>query len=595
MSEYSYPYKDAEFIINEVIGFDRMCEEAGLEDVNSELLSAIIEEASRLASEVIAPLNEVGDEKGATLGENGVQETPGFADAYHQYVESGWSALAFNEEYGGQGMPKVVATAIEEVWQSANLAFSLCPLLTHGAIEALEQHGSDELKDLYLPKLISGEWTGTMCLTESQAGSDLAAVNTRAVPDGDHYLLSGQKIFITWGDHQMTGNVIHLVLARLPDAPAGVKGISLFLVPKFLLGENGEPGERNDVHCVSLEHKLGIHASPTCVLAFGDNGGAVGYLVGQPNRGLMAMFTMMNNARQGVGLQGLSVSSRSYMQAVPFAMERLQGTRSDGSRYPIIEFPDVRRLLMLMKSSTEAMRALAYISAAEIDLSKFEKDPEKAAQHKARVELYTPIVKGWITELAQEVTSHGVQVHGGMGFVEETGSAQHYRDARITTIYEGTTAIQANDIVGRKTLANNGEVLADLLKDIQLTADELKQQDGLENLGASLQTGVEAGTEARQWLLDHAKEDRNVAGAASVNYLMLLGYVCGGWVMGLSALKAKEMLAAGGGDESFLKAKLVTARFYAEHLLPRAGAHLVTMTAGSESTMALSEGQFWPA
>jgi alkylation response protein AidB-like acyl-CoA dehydrogenase len=592
MSEYSYPYKDAEFIINEVIGFDRLCEEAGLEDVNSELLSAIIEEASRLASEVIAPLNPVGDEKGATLGENGVEETPGFADAYHQYVESGWPSLAFSEEYGGQGMPKVVGTAIEEVWQSANLAFSLCPLLTHGAIEALEVHGSDELKDLYLPRLISGEWTGTMNLTEAQAGSDLAAVNTKAVPEGDHYLISGQKIFITWGDHQMTDNVIHLVLARLPDAPAGVKGISLFLVPKFLLDEEGNSGERNDVYCTSLEHKLGIHASPTCVMSFGDNGGAVGYLVGQPHRGLMAMFTMMNNARQGVGLQGLSLSSRSYMQAVPWAKERLQGTRSDGSRYPIIEFPDVRRLLMLMKSGTEAMRALAYISSAEIDLRNYAKDPQKAARHAARVELYTPIVKGWITELAQELTSHGIQIYGGMGFVEETGCAQHYRDARITTIYEGTTAIQANDIVGRKTLANNGETLAELLSDIQATANELKQQDGLADLGAALQIGVEAGSEARQWLLDHAGEDRNVAGAASVNYLMLLGYVCGGWVMALSALKAQQLLDSGAGDEHFLKAKLVTARFYCEHFLPRAGACLETMTAGPESMMALAEDQF---
>ena len=592
MSEYSYPYKDAEFIINDVIGFDRMCEQAGLEEVNSELLSAVIEEATRLAGEVIAPLNEVGDENGVSLGENGVREAPGFAEAYRQYVDNGWPSLVFNEEYGGQGMPRIVGTAIEEVWQSANLSFSLCPLLTHGAIDALEEHGSEELKGQYLPNMIAGEWSGTMNLTESQAGSDLAAVNTRAEPQGDHYLIRGQKIFITWGDHQMTENVVHLVLARLPDAPAGVKGISLFLVPKFLLDENGNPGKRNDVHCVSIERKLGIHGSPTCVMSFGDKGGAIGYLVGQPNRGLSAMFTMMNNARQGVGLQGLSLSSRSYMQAVPFAKERLQGTHSDGSRYPIIEFPDVRRLLMLMKSGTEAMRALAYISAAEIDRSKFEKDPEKAARHAARVELYTPIVKGWITELAQELTSHGIQIHGGMGFVEETGSAQHYRDARITTIYEGTTAIQGNDIVGRKTLANNGEVLADLLKDIQATADELLKQPELAGLGSALQQGAEEGFEAMQWLLDHAKEDRNIAGAASVNYLMLLGYLCGGWVMGLSALKAEELLQAGIGDTSFLTAKRVTARFYFEHLLPRAGACLVTMKAGSESMMALAEEQF---
>jgi alkylation response protein AidB-like acyl-CoA dehydrogenase len=592
MSDYSYPYKDAEFIVNDLIGLDALCEAAGLEEVNSELFTAIIEEANRLAVEVIAPLNWTGDEKGATLGESGVKETPGFSEAYNQYVESGWPSLAFDEEYGGQGMPKVIGTAVEEIWQSANLSFSLCPLLTHGAIEAIEAHASDELKDAYLPRLIAGEWTGTMNLTESQAGSDLAAVAAKAVPEGDHYRISGQKIFITWGDHQMTENVIHLVLARLPDAPPGVKGISLFLVPKFLLDDAGEPAGRNDVHCVSLEHKLGIHASPTCVMSFGDSGGAIGYLVGEPHRGLMAMFTMMNNARQGVGLQGLSVSTRSYQQALAYAKERLQGTRGDGSRFPIIEFPDVRRMLMLMKAGTEAMRALAYVSSAEIDRSRYETDPAKAAAHQARVELYTPIVKGWITELAQELTSHGVQIHGGMGFVEETGSAQHYRDARITTIYEGTTGIQANDLVGRKTLGNNGEVLAALLADISATAAELKARDGLADLGEALANGVEQAAEALQWLLDHAGEDRNVAGAASVNYLMLLGYVCGGWMMGLSALKADDKLSAGQGDASFLEAKVVTARFYCEHLLPRAGACLVSATAGSASIMGLAEDQF---
>ncbi len=360
MSDYSFPYKDAAFVIEELIGFDRLCEEGGLEDVNSELATAILEEAARLAAEVWAPLTEVGDQKGATLDEVGVRETPGFAEAYRQYVEGGWAALPFDEEYGGQGMPKLIATAAEEVWQSANLSFSLCPLLTHGAVDALEQHGSDELKARYLPKMISGEWTGTMNLTEPQAGSDLAAVATRAVPEGDHYLVTGQKIFITWGDHQMTDNVIHLVLARLPDAPPGVKGISLFLVPKFLLDDKGEPAERNDVFCVSLEHKLGIHASPTCVMSFGDKGGAVGYLVGKPNRGLMAMFTMMNVARQSVGLQGLSLSSRSYQQALAWAKERLQGTRSDGSRYPIIEFPDVRRMLMLMRSRPASRSSCAW-------------------------------------------------------------------------------------------------------------------------------------------------------------------------------------------------------------------------------------------
>jgi alkylation response protein AidB-like acyl-CoA dehydrogenase len=592
MSDYSYPYKDAAFVIDELIGFDRLCEEGGLDEVNGELVQAILEEAARLAGEVIAPLNVVGDQKGATLDEVGVRETPGFADAYRQYAEGGWASLPFDEEYGGQGMPKIVATATEEIWQSANLSFSLCPLLTHGAIDALEQHGSEELKARYLPKLISGEWTGTMNLTEPQAGSDLAAVATRAVRNGDHYLVSGQKIFITWGDHQMTDNIIHLVLARLPDAPPGVKGISLFLVPKFLLDENGAPAERNDVHCVSVEHKLGIHASPTCVMSFGDKGGAVGYLVGEENRGLMAMFTMMNVARQSVGLQGLSVSSRSYQQALAWAKERLQGTRSDGSRYPIIDFPDVRRMLMLMKSGTEAMRALAYVAAAEIDRSRLAEDPTEAARHFARVELFTPIVKGWLTEMSQELTSYGIQIHGGMGFVEETGSAQYYRDARITTIYEGTTGIQANDLVGRKTLANDGEVLALLLDEVADTASALAADADLAGLGAALSESLEAARTARQWLLDRAREDRNVAGAAGVNYLMLLGYVCGGWLMGQSALKASARLAAGGGDTAFLKAKLVTARFYCEHLLPRTGGCLAAIEAGPESMMALGADQF---
>jgi len=592
MSDYGFPYKDSEFILRELVGFDQLCAEGGLPEINTELVTAVLEEAARLAGEVIAPLNVVGDREGATLEADGVHETRGFSEAYRQYVDGGWAALPFDEEYGGQGMPKVVGTAAEEVWQSANLAFSLCPLLTHGAVDAIEQHGSEELKALYLPKLVSGEWTGTMNLTEPQAGSDLAAVAAKAVPEGDHYRVTGQKIFITWGDHQMTDNVIHLVLARLPDAPPGVKGISLFLVPKFLLDENGEPGERNDVHCVSVEHKLGIHASPTCVMSFGDKGGAVGYLVGKEHRGLMAMFTMMNVARQSVGLQGLSVSSRSYQQALAWAKERLQGTRSDGSRFPIIEFPDVRRMLMLMKSGTEAMRALAYVAAAEIDRSRLSRDPAEAARHFARVELFTPIVKGWLTEMAQEITSLGIQIHGGMGFVEETGSAQYYRDARITTIYEGTTGIQGNDLVGRKTLANGGEVLADLLGDVETVADELSSHQELASLGARLAEALGAAREARQWVLDHAAEDRDVAGAASVNFLMLLGYVCGGWLMGQSALKASARLAAGGGDAAFLESKVVTARFYFEHLLPRAHACLAAVTAGPESMMALTADQF---
>ncbi len=592
MSDYLFPYKDADFILNDLLDFDRMCLDAGLEDVNAELATAILEEAGRLGSEVLAPLNAIGDDLGAKLGENGVEETPGFAEAYRQYVDNGWASLSGDEEYGGQAMPRALAAAVVEIWDSSNVAFSLCPLLTTGAVEAIAAHGSDELKSAYLPDMVSGEWTGSMCLTEPAAGSDLAAVTTRAVPEDDHYLITGQKIFITWGDHQMTENIIHLVLARLPDAPAGVRGISLFLVPKFLLDENGRPGKRNDAFCVGIEHKLGIHGSPTCTLSFGDNGGAIGYLVGQPNNGLTAMFTMMNEARQGVGIQSLGVSERSYQQAAAYAKERLQGTRSDGSRYPIIEFPDVRRMLMVMKSATEAMRGLIYFAAAEGDRTHAAKTPEDARKHAARTGVYTPIVKGWISELCQEITYLGTQIHGGMGYVEETGSAQHYRDARIMTIYEGTTGIQGLDLAGRKTLGDNGEALQDLLDEIQATAGEMSAIDGLATMAAALKQAADAGNEAKDWLLEHASQDRNIAGGVSVNYMMLMGYLCGGWVMGRSALKAVQLLQAGGGDQAFLETKKVTAQFYFEHLLPRTASYLATVKSGSESMMALDAEQF---
>jgi len=592
MSDYRFPYKDAAFLIKDLLDFDQMCLDAGQEDVNSEFAAAVLEEAGRLGSEVLAPLNSIGDELGAKLDENGVQETPGFAEAYRQYVDMGWASLAGDEEYGGQAMPRLLAAAVVEVWDTANVSFSLCPLLTTGAAEAIAAHGTDELKNTYLPNMVSGEWTGSMCLTESGAGSDLAAVVTKAIPEDDHYLITGQKIFITWGDHQMTENIIHLVLARLPDAPAGVRGISLFLVPKFLLDENGQCGKRNDVYCVGIEHKLGIHASPTCTLSFGDSGGAIGYLVGQPNNGLMAMFTMMNEARQGVGIQSLGVSERSYQQALAFAKERLQGTRSDGSRYPIIEFPDVRRMLMIMKSATEAMRGLIYTAAAEGDRERAAKTPEEKGRSATRTGLYTPIVKGWITELGQEVTYLGTQIHGGMGYVEETGSAQYYRDARILTIYEGTTGIQGLDLAGRKILGDKGVALQGLLDEIQATAQDMSSVGSLSAMADALKQAVESGGQARAWLLENAKQDRNVAGGASVNLMMLLGYLCGGWVMGQSALKAQQLLAAGGGDVAFLEAKQVTAQFYFDHLLPRTASYLATVRSGSESMMALDIEQF---
>ncbi|WP_299178800.1 acyl-CoA dehydrogenase C-terminal domain-containing protein [uncultured Neptuniibacter sp.] len=592
MSEYKHPYRDAEFILNELVDFDALCADAGMEDINAELASVILTEAGKLGSDVLAPLNEVGDTQHPQLGESGVQQTAGFAEAYQQFVEGGWNSLTPSEEYGGQNLPNVLGTAVNEIWQSSNLAFALCPLLTQGAIESIAHHGSDELKQTFLPKMVTGEWTGTMNLTEPDAGSDLAAVKTKAVPNGDHYLISGQKIFITWGDHQMTDNVVHLVLARLPDAPPGVKGISLFVVPKFLLDENGNPSARNDAHCVSLEHKLGIHGSPTCVMSFGDNEGAVGYLVGEANKGLAYMFTMMNHARQGVGLQGLAIAERSYQQAVEYAKERLQGTKRDGSRFAIIKFPDVRRMLTQMKASIEAMRGLALIAAAEIDRNQYAKDDSSAQQHNARVELLTPIVKGWLTELAQEVTYLGTQVHGGMGFIEETGSAQHYRDARILTIYEGTTGIQALDLVGRKTLMNDGAHLAELIAEIEVTVSELEASDQFASQGKALREALEEGKTAREWLLRNAPEDAAAAGSISVNFMMMFGYICGGWVMGQSALKAQALLDAGNGDPEFLTAKLATAQFFSEHLLPRVKANLASIQAGSASIMALNEDQF---
>lgn len=592
MSEYKHPYRDTEFVLNELVDFDALCVDVGMEDVNTELAAVILTEAGKLGSDVLAPLNVIGDTQHPKLGENGVQQTTSFAEAYRQFMEGGWLSLTAAEAFGGQNLPNVLGTAVNEIWQSSNLAFALCPMLTQGAIESIAHHGSDELKQSYLPKMVSGEWTGTMNLTESDAGSDLAAIKTKAVLNGDHYLITGQKIFITWGDHQMTENVVHLVLARLPDAPAGVKGISLFVVPKFLLDESGNPGARNDAHCISLEHKLGIHGSPTCVMSFGDNEGAVGYLVGKEHQGLAYMFTMMNHARQGVGLQGLGVAERSYQQAVEYAQERLQGTKRDGSRFSIIKFPDVRRMLMQMKSSIEAMRGLAFVAAAEIDRSLYAQGDASAKKHDERIELLTPIVKGWLTELAQEVTYLGTQINGGMGFIEETGSAQHYRDARILTIYEGTTGIQALDLVGRKTLANGGEHLLELLEEIEITVEQLEGREQFAAQGAALRHAMESGKVACDWLLKNAPEDVTAAGSVSVQFMMMFGYICGGWIMGQSAIKAQELLDAGNGDADFLQAKLITAQFYSEHLLPRVKSNLAIIQAGSASIMALPENQF---
>lgn len=587
MSIYNAPAQDTTFVLDQLVKFDKLCEALKLEEVNLELANVIVEEAGKLAAEVLAPLNAQGDANGAKLVDGKVQESPGYADAYQQYMANGWATLTAPEEFGGQALPNVVGTAVNELWHSANMAFALCPMLTQGSIEALIAHGSDELKALYLPRLISGEWTGTMNLTEPSAGSDLAAVATKAVPNGDHYLITGQKIYITWGDHQMTPNIVHLVLARLPDAPAGVKGISLFIVPKFLLDENGEPGELNDAKCISLEHKLGIHASPTCTLSFGDKGGAVGYLVGEANKGLAYMFTMMNHARQSVGLQGLSISERAYQQAVWYAKDRLQGTRKDGTKMPIIEHPDVRRMLMAQRAGCEAMRGLALVAAAEIDRAHA---GEAAAS--ARVELLTPIVKGWMTEMANELTSLNIQVHGGMGFIEEAGAAQHYRDARILAIYEGTNGIQALDLIGRKTISDQGAALALLLQEMAGVEAELRTA-GLDKFANRYAASVARATEVREWILQNAAADRRVMGAVAFDFLMLMGYLSGAWIMARSAASAKQLLAEDSAyDASFLNAKVATARFYAEHYLPRVEQHAQTLMTGLDAVFVLDDDQF---
>ncbi|WP_421863261.1 acyl-CoA dehydrogenase family protein [Motiliproteus sp.] len=595
MSDYFHPYRDAEFILENLVNFDELSQQLNLDGVNQELASAVISEAGRFASEVLAPLNSVGDQQGATLNEQGVQQTPGFSEAYQQFAEAGWTSLTAEEEFGGQQLPQVLGTAVNEIWHSANMAFALCPMLSQGAIEALCAHGSEVLQQQYLEHLISGRWTGTMNLTEPNAGSDLAAVSTKAVAEGDHYRISGQKIFITWGDHQMTDNIVHLVLARLPDAPAGVKGISLFVVPKFLLDENGEPAEMNDVRCVSLEHKLGIHGSPTCVLSFGDEGGAIGYLVGEPNRGLMYMFTMMNSARQSVGLQGLSISERAYQQGLSYARERTQGKRADGSAKPIIEYPDVRRMLLTLKTGSEAMRALALVASAELDRAQIAGDAEQAKAHQLRAELMTPIVKGWMTEFAQELTSLNVQIHGGMGFIEETGAAQHFRDARILPIYEGTTGIQALDLIGRKLQMDQGESYRSLLAELTQTARQLEtgSDPRLAKTGRKLLKAIDAASSALRKILEEGNDRAELNAGICVHFLMLSGFLVGGGLLGQAAVAAAQLQRqaeeSGQALDPLWDSKISSAEFFAVQLLPRVGYLAEICAAESLSAMAGEE------
>ncbi len=549
---------------------------------------------------MLDPLNAVGDREGSRRQDDGTVKTPaGFKDAYRQFCENGWNGLIKTTEYGGQGLPHLLGTAVEEMWHSSNLAFNLCAMLTQGAIEAIALRGSKALKDKFLPNMVAGVWTGTMNLTEPQAGSDLAAVRTRAVPQGDGtYKIFGQKIFITYGEHDYTENIIHLVLARTPDAPEGVKGISLFVVPKVLVDDDGALGARNDVHCVSLENKLGIHASPTAVMAYGDHGGAVGYLVGEENRGLEYMFIMMNLARFSVGLEGVGIAERAYQRAAAYAKERVQGrpigAATDATRAAIIDHPDIRRMLMTMRAHTEAMRAVAYVTSAAMDNAHRHPDAEARKRHQAFVDFMIPIVKGCSTETAQEVASLGIQVHGGMGFIEETGAAQHFRDARITTIYEGTTGIQANDFIGRKTARDGGAMARVVAAEMEKVAGELARQASadLKAIGTRLAEGVRAVRAAADWVVATSGASPRVAHAVAVPYLRLWGFVAGAWQLGRGALVAARHLADGVGDARFLAAKIHTARFYAEALLPQAAGFARAVTDSGEATMSLAAEQF---
>jgi 3-(methylthio)propanoyl-CoA dehydrogenase len=596
MTEYHAPIRDMKFVINELADLHAVFELPGYEELTPDLAEAVLEEAGKFAGEVLAPLNKPGDERGASLGKNGVVAAEGFGAIYRSFVDNGWCALSGDPKFGGQGLPNVVAVATAEMWNAANMSFALCPMLTAGAMEAIAAHASDELKAVYLPHLISGKWTGTMNLTEPQAGSDLSSIRTRAIPEGDHYRIHGHKIFITWGDHDMTDNVVHLVLARLPDAPEGTRGISLFLVPKFLVNEDGSLGERNDVVCASLEHKLGIHASPTCVMAFGESGGAIGYLIGQPNHGLAHMFTMMNEARQKVGIQGLGIAERAYQAARDYAKERVQGRpvgQKSGERTAIIHHPDVRRMLLTMKAQIEAMRAFGYVLASDLDWAHRLSDPEERRRRQARVDLLTPVLKGWCTELGVEIASLGVQVHGGMGFIEETGAAQYLRDARISSIYEGTTGIQAADLAGRKLTMDKGAAMMALIADMRDVEARLATANAAElaSIRVHLAAAIDAQEQATEWMLRTIAADPGAAMAASVHYMMLTGFVCGGWQMARAAIAANAGPLPD-GDEIFRRAKVLTAAFYAEQILPKASALLTAVRGGESHAWELRDEDF---
>jgi alkylation response protein AidB-like acyl-CoA dehydrogenase len=593
---YVAPVKDMLFVMNELAGLSEVVSYPSYAEAGADvdLAPAILEESAKFNQDVVAPLNWPSDQKPSSLKAGVVTTSPGFKEAFEQFAAAGWQGVVHPVEFGGQGLPKLIATACFEMVHSASLSFALCPMLTDGAIEALLTAASPELQERYVPKMISGDWTGSMCLTEPQAGSDLSMVRSRAVPEADGiYKIFGTKIYITYGEHDMAKNIVHLVLARTADAPEGVKGISLFVVPKFLVNTDGSLGERNDVHCVSIEHKLGIKASPTAVLQFGDHGGATGYLVGEENRGLEYMFVMMNAARFAVGMQGIAVAERAYQKAVQYAKDRVQSRDLEGSLGPvaIIHQPDVKRMLMTMRGYIEASRALAYYAAAAYDAQHASPDEEARKQNQSVYEFLVPIVKGFSTEMSIDVASLGIQVHGGMGFIEETGAAQHYRDARILTIYEGTTAIQANDLIGRKTVRDGGATAKLFSTRIQQTEKDLVSSDTSDAKAVlkQLTPAREAFEASVAYIVANAKTDIKAVYAGSFAYLRLCGLVLGAWQMARALLAAQELRAV---DPNFYEAKIATVRFFAENLLPQSQALATSILESGQSTNALTAEQF---
>ncbi len=587
MAEYTAPLRDIRFVLEHLVDLGSITELPRFEDVDGDGVFSVLEENARFMEDLVAPLNRVGDVQGSVRNDDGSVTTPeGFKEAYKAYVEAGWGGVPFPPEYGGGGFPWTVGIAMQEILTSANMAFSMCPLLNQGAIDMLLHHASEELRETYLPKMVTGEWTGTMNLTEPQAGSDVGALTTKAVPQDDgSYRITGTKIFISFGEHDMSENIIHLVLARTPDAPPGTKGISCFIVPKQLVRDDGSLGDRNDVTCVSIEHKMGIKASPTCVLSYGDAGeGAIGHLIGEENAGMRYMFTMMNTARLSVGLEGLSLAERAFQMALAYAHERRQGRAPGapaGEQSVIVEHPDVRRMLLTQKASIEALRGIIYANAAAMDRAAHHPDEATRAGCQELADLLTPISKGWGTDLGVELTSLALQVFGGMGYIEETGIAQVYRDARIAPIYEGTNGIQAMDLVGRKLPMRAGGAITDYLGGIQGTVDELgSDDDDLASVRSSLADALDAARAATDWLLENGLADPRDALAGATPYLRLLSLVTGGWVMAQQARAATRLLAdAAAGDKELLEGKVLTARFFCEQVLPQARGLLPAVTA----------------